>query len=252
MRSIHHPIIALRIIELSRSSRQYTLIFSFAIFFFLTLVLASCGILTEKEEVAPSESPLPPARADLQIPGLVELVDENLTAPHMSAEPSQLEIGAETYYQICLACHGDWGQGLTDEWRETWGEDQNCWQSKCHASNHPVEGFELPKTIPPVLGQGSLARYRTGEELQANISLTMPWWNPGSLTEEQSWAVTAYLMNKRGELSPNLPLERGTASVIRLHQPAEQVVDYRPWTVLTIIVLSVAAIVLKREDRGMS
>lgn len=217
------------------------------VIFTLAFLLASCGTINLTKESKVSDMPTSPVRPDLQTPGLVELVDEQLTAPTVSAVPSQLEIGAETYYQICLACHGDWGQGLTDEWRATWGEDQNCWQSKCHAANHPVEGFELPKSIPPVLGQGSLARYRTGAELQVGIALSMPWWNPGSLTEEQSWAVTAYLLNKRGELSSELSLESGIASVIRLHQPAQRVSEHHYGAVVLLFTLSVAALALIRE-----
>lgn len=67
---------------------------------------------------------------------------DRLSAPPVSDNPTQLECGAYHYAQVCMACHGDKGQGLTEEWRAAWGEkEQNCWQSKCHAGNHPPEGF---------------------------------------------------------------------------------------------------------------
>lgn len=144
----------------------------------------------------------------------------------MPPNPSQADLGAEVYFQICLACHGDWGQGLTEEWRHTWGEDKNCWQSKCHAPNHPPWGFEIPKYAPPLLGVGSLSRYQTAEELHENIALTMPWWNPGSLTEDQAWEVTAYLLRERGELSNEITLDESNAPVIQLHRPAVEPVDH--------------------------
>jgi hypothetical protein len=58
---------------------------------------------------------------------------------------SQLEYGSEVYKPICQDSHGNRGQRLTDQWRTTWASaDQNFWQSKCHAANHPPEGFILP------------------------------------------------------------------------------------------------------------
>ncbi len=188
-------------------------------------LLAACGLFDQPENLAPMVTPTLPSRTDVQTPGLVELVDAEKTAPYMPENPSQADLGAEVYYQICLACHGDWGQGLTEEWRDTWGEDKNCWQSKCHASNHPPWGFEIPKYAPPLLGVGSLSRYQTAEELHDNIAKTMPWWNPGSLTEDQAWQVTAYLMRERGELSNEITLDESTAPVIQLHRPAAEPVD---------------------------
>jgi len=36
------------------------------------------------------------------------------------------------------ACHGDHGQGLTEEWRSSFASDQrDCWQSGCHGSDFP-------------------------------------------------------------------------------------------------------------------
>jgi mono/diheme cytochrome c family protein len=189
-------------------------------------LIAACGSTVQPVDIAPLVTPTLPSRSDVQTPGLVELVDAEKNAPYMPPNPSQADMGAQVYYQICLACHGDWGQGLTDEWRETWGEeDKNCWQSKCHAPNHPPWGFEIPKYAPPLLGVGSLARYKTADELHDNIAKTMPWWNPGSLTEEQAWQVTAYLLRERGELSDEITLDESTAPVIQLHHPAAKPSD---------------------------
>jgi len=68
-------------------------------------------------------------------------------------DATQLEYGTEVYRLVCKACHGDKGQGLTGDWRAQWEpEDQNCWQSKCHALNHPPDGFYMPQ-VPAVVGQ---------------------------------------------------------------------------------------------------
>jgi mono/diheme cytochrome c family protein len=199
-----------------------------------------------------SETPTPPARVDLQIPGLVVLVEDFNIPPVIPDDPGLVDIGENVYYQICLACHGDWGQGLTDGWRATWGEDENCWQSKCHATNHPAEGFELPHIVPPVLGAGSMDRWRTAEELHEYIARTMPWWKPGSLTEEEAWGVTAYLLQKRGELADVVTLDTGNSPIIRLHTPASEPVDYRPRVLLIIAMLTITMVAFTMIKRGSS
>ena len=73
-----------------------------------------------------------------------------LIRPTLPPSASQADAGAQVYTLVCSACHGDLGQGLTDEWRATWNpSDQNCWQSKCHGLNRPSDGFDLPRYVPP-------------------------------------------------------------------------------------------------------
>lgn len=218
---------------------------------FFALVLAGCLSSDETEALpAPlSESDL--YRVQMRSWGFVELVGDDLEGHELPANPSQLELGQESYRQICLACHGDWGQGLTEAWRAEWGEDMNCWQSKCHASNHPPEGFELPTMVPAVLGPGSLSRFASAEDLYQNIALAMPWWNPGSLTDEQSWALTAYLMNQRGELEKNVVLNPGNATFFRLHvdSPPRQEPGQAAIPLLILLTVAFVALVVRREQK---
>lgn len=181
--------------------------------------------------------------------GFVELVGDDLEAAPLPYKASQADLGAEVYRQICLACHGDWGQGLTEEWREEWDEDSNCWQSRCHAPNHPPQGFQLPKTVPAVLGPGSLSRFNTAADLQQNIATTMPWWNPGSLSDEQTWQVSAYLMRVRQELSNEVALDRGNAAVYELHGAYVPPPDPRPGAFLLVFSLGLVTAVLVRQSR---
>ena len=53
----------------------------------------------------------------------------------------QLIKGSVLYWGVCMACHGDRGQGMTDEWRDAYGEDKDCWQSGCHGDDHPRRDF---------------------------------------------------------------------------------------------------------------
>lgn len=124
---------------------------------------------------------------------------DRLAPPPMPDNPTQADHGAQTYYQICMACHGDRGQGLTDEWRSAWAPgDQNCWQSRCHAANHPPQGFDLPHFAPPVIGAGTLARFETAGNLNEFICERMPWQAPSTLDERECWQLTAFLLRANG------------------------------------------------------
>ena len=99
-----------------------------------------------------------------------------LSPPPTVYPPAQADQGAQVYYLVCMACHGDRGQGLTTEWRNVLGApDNNCWQSKCHAANHPFDGFVLPKVIPAVVGPDVLAGFQTAKSLHDFIQQKMPW-----------------------------------------------------------------------------
>ena len=130
-------------------------------------------------------------------------------------DATQEQFGAEVYRLVCRDCHGDRGQGLTPEWRATWApQDQNCWQSKCHAANHPPEGFVMP-IAPAIAGPGALARFASAQDLHDFIQAEMPWYRPGSLTEKDGWAVTAHVLSMNG-IDPGTTLDTRTAGEIRL------------------------------------
>jgi mono/diheme cytochrome c family protein len=144
-------------------------------------------------------------------------IEDRLTPPFMPEHPTQADRGHFVYYQVCMACHGDRGQGLTDEWRAQYGpKDMNCWQSRCHSFNHPPQGFQLVKTIPAVLGPGALNNYNNAQQLHDYIVNTMPWWNPGYLSADEFWQITAFLMRELGALPEGAILEEGTAVVYLL------------------------------------
>jgi mono/diheme cytochrome c family protein len=209
----------------------------------LLVVMALVGCTSTPQDTATAESPY---AAGMLAQGFVELVGDDLAPTTLPSEPSQADLGSEPYRQICLACHGDWGQGLTDAWREEWDEDANCWQSRCHAPNHPPQGFQLPKTVPGLLGPGTLIRFNTAAELKQNIHETMPWWNPGSLTDDQARALTAYLMRARGELDDQVTLDAGRESVYRLHSAYVPPPNPRAGVALLVVSMAAAAITLLR------
>ena len=147
-------------------------------------------------------------------------VTDRLAKPALPDQPTLADYGAVKYWGVCLACHGDVGQGLTDEWREAgFGEDMNCWQSKCHAPNHPPHGFEIPRFAPAIIGPGSLQSFTTVKELQQLIFESMPWWDPGSLSEEESWQLTAFLLRENGVLAEAAEFNLAEADRSPVHLP---------------------------------
>lgn len=135
----------------------------------------------------------------------------------LPASATQLQYGAEVYRLVCSACHGNQGQGLTDAWRATWApSDQNCWQSKCHGPSHPPDGFQLP-IAPAIAGSGTLSGFRSALDLHALIQYEMPWQNPNSLTEKDTWSVTAFVLEMNG-IDPGPGLGPATAAKIHLSQ----------------------------------
>lgn len=165
--------------------------------------------------------------------------------PELPENPTQSDYGAIVYWKICMACHGNRGQGLTDEWRASWGpKEMNCWQSKCHASNHPPGGFVFPRSIPGVIGETALARFKTAEDLYLYLKATMPWWDPGSLTDEEAWNVTAYLMKAQGALPAGVTLDITNAAAFPVHQLAPLPNADRPALLILVGVLGVAVVVM--------
>ena len=122
---------------------------------------------------------------------------DRLAQPTLPVNPSQADKGSQVYWLSCLPCHGDRGQGLTDEFIQTYPvEDQNCWESGCHGKRPYDKGFTLPTAIPAVIGPQTLQRFSNAAVLRAYIFAAMPYWKPGNLTEEESWQVTAFILRE--------------------------------------------------------
>jgi cytochrome c5 len=174
----------------------------------LAAVLAGCASPTPAPTATPLILPTPTPK---RMPAAVSdwlIVD-------VPANATQEQYGAEVYRLVCQDCHGDKGQGLTPEWRATWApQDQNCWQSRCHAANHPPEGFILP-IAPAIVGKSALAQFSTAADLHSFIQAQMPWYRPGSLVEKDAWAVTAHVLSMNG-IDPGSQLDAHSAASIPL------------------------------------
>jgi quinol-cytochrome oxidoreductase complex cytochrome b subunit/mono/diheme cytochrome c family protein len=168
-----------------------------------------------------------------------------LDPPPTVIPPGQVDEGAQYYWGVCMACHGDRGQGLTEEWKDAFGpEDRNCWHSECHGPDHPPQGFEIPKDnpAPRIAGSGALATYANAFELHDYILGTMPWWNPGSMTTEEAWSVTAYLLKLNGAQAMGITLDLLNGSAIPVHRAVQSPGSEIPGTLILAGVLILAAI----------
>jgi mono/diheme cytochrome c family protein len=117
--------------------------------------------------------------------------------PPTQFPPTQADNGAQTYWGMCVDCHGDQGQGLSDEWRLTFPtEFQECWESGCHGSDFVENSFEIPQTgAPAIAGSNYQFRFSNAFELKTYILDKMPLSPPDSLTSEQAWDLTAFVLS---------------------------------------------------------
>ncbi len=143
------------------------------------------------------------------------------TAAAPEGSPDQLARGAQMFKIRCEPCHGDRGQGLA-LWRLTWApEDQKCAQTKCHGLSHPPDGFYMPNDAPPIIGDKTLLAFATARDLYAYTSRRMPFDQPGELSADDYWAVTAFLLREHAALPPGVRVDESTAGSLPLRPAAE-------------------------------
>jgi mono/diheme cytochrome c family protein len=134
-------------------------------------------------------------------PGATPTIDR-LAAPPTVPSPNQADEGAQLFWLHCQPCHGDRGQGLTDEWRAQYPpEDQYCWESGCHGERPYDEAFALPTTVPAVIGDVDtqvLQKFETMDDVYRYVSVAMPYFFPGDLTPEEYLAITAHIARENG------------------------------------------------------
>jgi cytochrome c5 len=126
---------------------------------------------------------------------------DRLAQPPTRENPTQADDGAYLYWLYCLPCHGDMGQGLTDEWRAEYPEEeQYCWNSGCHGKNPPPPyGFPIPTVVPAIIHHyGGLSRFDTLGEVYYYSRGAMPLEMPGELSDEEYLAIMAFLAQEMG------------------------------------------------------
>jgi len=178
------------------------------LFLFITLFSTSLA----------AAAPLPGlARTPIQPTANLTPITKSWIILDLPTGATQLEKGKEIYRLVCGSCHGGHGEGLTPAWISTWHpDDQNCWQSNCHNLGHPIDGFELPRYVPGVVGNNTLLEFSDGQQLYEYIYNKMPWHAPRTLMREEAMALTAFLLDENGYDIGQAPLDEQQVQLIRL------------------------------------
>jgi cytochrome c len=113
--------------------------------------------------------------------------------------------GATVYAQKCALCHGPDGKG-----------------TKLHRGLIPLGNAK------PVKIEGSLVPYAT--TVWDFINRAMPWQKPGSLTPDEAYAVTAYVLFINDVIKENDVLDTATRPKVRMPNQDRFVAVELDWT----------------------
>jgi len=167
-----------------------------------------------------------------------------LAQPPTVYPPAQSDTGAQIYWGMCMSCHGDQGQGLTEDWLNSFPpEEKNCWDSGCHASDAPASSFEIPQTgIPSLAGAGTLSRFSNSFELYRFIIENMPFFRSGSLTSGEAWSLTAFILRMNDREVEGFLLGDTSGAAIPVHHKVSPPESQIPGTLILVGFLILAAI----------
>jgi hypothetical protein len=122
-----------------------------------------------------------------------------LAEPFLPPNPTELELGQNLYWHWCMPCHGDKGQGLTDEFRSIWEpEHQNCWARGCHTGHRDDQGFPIPTIVPGLVNDGHLAQFSSLQEFDDYLQATHPPQSPGVLKSQEYHAIALFVFTLNG------------------------------------------------------
>jgi len=120
------------------------------------------------------------------------------------------EEGAVVFAGACASCHGANGEGKPPAYPQLIGGPKNVDFST---------DFKIPRTI------GNYWPYAT--TLYDYIRRSMPLTAPGTLTADQTYAVTAFLLNREGIFPANTRLDSRTLAAIKMPARSHFVDDDR-------------------------
>jgi quinol-cytochrome oxidoreductase complex cytochrome b subunit/mono/diheme cytochrome c family protein len=165
--------------------------------------------------------------------------------------PAQSDNGAQAYSGICQDCHGDRGQGLTADWRAAFApEYQDCWASGCHGEDAPRNSFVILESGAPALaGPGALPQFSNAFELGTYIQGSMPLSRSGSLSNDQTWELAAFLLSLNERSLKDLELSGNSAAAIPLHREVKLPKSEFPGVVLLSLTLILSAVGISLRKR---
>jgi len=127
-------------------------------------------------------------------------------------------LGKPIFAERCASCHGD--KGEDPKYRLLAGRPRPLTAAHLTESIDPLIGGQ------PVLTIGSFWQYAT--TLWGYIRRSQPYDEPGSLTPDQVYAVTAYLLHLNGIVGEQEVLDARTLPLVKMPNRAGFVADPRP------------------------
>jgi hypothetical protein len=148
-----------------------------------------------------------------------------LVEPPLPVNPTELDLGKNLYWHWCMTCHGDQGQGLTDEFRGIWEpEHQNCWARGCHTGRRDDLGFPIPTNVPAVVSEDHLAQFHSIRGFADFLKATHPPQSPGILKDEEYQAIALFVFSMNGRspatVTPTTTRVPVLTPTVTLHSPA--------------------------------
>ena len=176
------------------------------------LVLAACKIDARNDYLGDKE----PQRFDLghaASAAEVAAVDIDVTpsGAGLPAGSGTAAQGAPLYATNCASCHGANGEGKPPAYPQLLGGPKGTFDF--------ASDFKIPRTV------GNYWPYAT--TLFDYIRRAMPLAAPGSLTPDQTYAVTAYLLSREGIIPDGTSLDAKSLAAIQMPAKSHFVVDDR-------------------------
>ena len=173
------------------------------------LAIAGIGVLVIVATALPSPAQLPTFGLG-RTPTAEEIKAWDVTIPPdgkgLPPGSGTAALGKPIYTTRCASCHGEKG------------EDAKY--------GRLVGGRGTLTTDKPLLTIGSFWPYAT--TLWSHINRTQPFGEPGSLTPDQVYAVTAYLLYLNGIIGEHDIMDAGTLPQVRMPNRDGFVADPRP------------------------
>jgi hypothetical protein len=152
-----------------------------------------------------------------------------------------------------MPCHGDKGQGLTDEFRSIWEpEHQNCWARGCHTGHRDDQGFPIPTIVPGLVNDGHLAQFSSLQEFADYLQATHPPQSPGVLKSEEYHAIALFVFTLNGRplaviTSTAAPVSTATETLIPLKETSASQYSIPINIIAILTILTIIVFVLIRR-----
>jgi cytochrome c len=137
-------------------------------------------------------------------------IDASPSGAGLPAGSGTPEQGAPIYAASCASCHGAKGEGQAS-YPQLIGGPKGVFNF--------ASDYKIPRTI------GNYWPYATS--LYDYIRRAMPLTAPGSLTPDQTYAVTAYLLNREGIIPDGTTLDGKALAAVQMPAKAHFVADDR-------------------------